>query len=144
MSVIVHRRSNAQRSHLTLSEQGALAAEIALTYARVRLLLLRGRDMREAVTSIRERARPFTGDTLSFARHLGAIVDGYLRRLPGDTRCLTRSLVLLTMLSRRGLGGNLVIGVRTAPSFGAHAWVELDGRPLLQPIEPTGQRLVEL
>jgi hypothetical protein len=144
MAAIVHRRSEAELGRFTFVERLSLAAEIALSYVRVRVLLRDGHDMNEALAAIRARARPASGDTMRFARHLGAIVDGYLRRLPGDTRCLARSLVLLSMLSRRGLGGELIIGVRTAPSFGAHAWVELDGRPLLQPIEPTGHRLVEL
>jgi hypothetical protein len=142
MAPIVHRRAPADQRRLNVVERGALAAEIAVSYARVRLLMRR-QDMRDAVGAIRARAQPATGDTPQFAAHMGAVVDGYLNRLPGDTRCLARSLVLLTMLARRGLGGTLIIGVRTAPTFGAHAWVELDGRPLLQPIEPTGRRLVE-
>jgi hypothetical protein len=143
MTVIVQARGDADR-RFTAGERLRLGAEIAVTYLRVRALLLRGNDMRKAVAAIRAGARPPAGDHERFAGRLGAIVDGYLRRLPGDTRCLTRSLVLLAMLGRRGIVGRLVIGVRAAPRFGAHAWVELDGRPLLQPIEPTGQRLVEL
>jgi hypothetical protein len=141
--VIVRERGDAAR-RFTAAERIRLAAEIAVSYLRVRLLLLRGNDMRKAVAAVRARARPPAAGGERFAGRLGAIVDGYLRRLPGDTRCLTRSLVLLSMLARRGIGGQLVIGVRAAPHFGAHAWVELDGRALLQPIEPTGQRLVEL
>jgi Transglutaminase-like superfamily len=140
---IVHRRAPGDRPRLSVLERAALAGEIAVSYVRVRLLMRR-QDMRDAVAAIRARARPATGDTAQFAAHLGAVVDGYIGRLPGDTRCLARSLVLMTMLARRGLDGTLIIGVRTAPAFGAHAWVELDGRPLLQPIEPTGKRLVEL
>jgi hypothetical protein len=143
MELIVHHRGATDR-RFTVGERIRLSAEIAVSYARIRLLLLRGNDMRNAVAAVRARMRPSTGESGSFPGRLGAIVDGNLRRLPGDTRCLTRSLVLLSMLARRGIGGTLVIGVRAAPSFGAHAWIELDGRALLQPIEPTGQRLVEL
>jgi len=39
--------------------------------------------------------------------------------------------VLLRLLARRGRRGHIVIGVRKAGSFGAHAWVELDGRPVV-------------
>jgi hypothetical protein len=143
MRALVHRRAGAELRRFSVVERLALAGEIAVSYGRVRLLL-RDHDMNEVVARVRSSTRPPTGDTPQFASRLGAIVDGYLGRLPGDTRCLTRSLVLLTMLARRGIGGTLIIGVRSAPTFGAHAWVELDGRPLLQPIERTGQRLVEI
>ncbi len=144
MLPIVHRRHETTIRRLKPLERVLVAAEIAVTYVGVRILMLRDRDMRSVVARIRSRRRPASGDTAALALHLGAIVDGHLRRLPGDTRCLARSLVLLAMLARRGLGGSVVIGVRSAPTFGAHAWVELDGRSLLQPIEPTGSRLVEL
>jgi hypothetical protein len=37
----------------------------------------------------------------------------------------------------------LIIGVRSEPSFAAHAWVEQSGRPVL-PTDETYRRLVEL
>lgn len=45
-------------------------------------------------------------------------------------RCLVRSMALQRMLSRHGVeGAELRIGVRMQEGeFGAHAWVELDGR----------------
>jgi hypothetical protein len=67
-----------------------------------------------------------------------------LERLPSDSRCLTRSLVVTRVLARRGIGASLVIGVAPAPNFAAHAWVELDGVPLLPALESTYSRLVEL
>jgi hypothetical protein len=53
-----------------------------------------------------------------------------------------QSLVLVGLLSRRGIGSVLVVAVRSDPDFRAHAWVEHNRRPLL----PTGGygRLVEL
>ena len=49
-------------------------------------------------------------------------------------RCLTRSLVLVRLLQRRGLTAELRIGVdRTSPSFAAHAWVEHAGVALGEP-----------
>ncbi len=67
-----------------------------------------------------------------------------LSYLPGDTRCLRRSLVLTRMLARRGIPGRLVIGARTSPEFLAHAWVECSGVPVLSPEGETFGRLVEL
>jgi hypothetical protein len=52
-----------------------------------------------------------------------------------------QSLVLIGLLSRRGISSVLVIGVKSSPDFEAHAWVEHNDRALL----PSGEfrRLVE-
>lgn len=76
------------------------------------------------------------------ARRLGGAVGKTLRLLPTDSRCLIRSLVLTRMLARRSIPNTLVIGVRKAPEFEAHAWVEHEGRPILPAGEYT--RLTEL
>jgi hypothetical protein len=55
-----------------------------------------------------------------------------------------RSLVLMALLDRRDIGSSLVIGVRPGERFGAHAWVELAGRPLLPRGESEFERFVEL
>jgi len=67
-----------------------------------------------------------------------------LALLPGDTRCLARSLVLTRLLARRGIPAKLVIGARTTPEFLAHAWVECAGHPVLAPGDESFGRLVEL
>jgi hypothetical protein len=51
-----------------------------------------------------------------------------MRRAPDD--CLARSLALYRFLRSAGVAAEHVIGVRRFP-FGAHAWVECDGAPLL-------------
>jgi hypothetical protein len=129
--------------HFSIAEKLALTAEITLSYVRVRWLMQRG-DVRATVTAVRRTSAAPSSCAPEFPNRLGGIVEARLRLLPGDTRCLARSLVLLRLLARRGLSGTLVIGVRTEPAFGAHAWVELDGRALLNPIEATGSRLIEL
>jgi hypothetical protein len=48
---------------------------------------------------------------------------------PGRAECLEQSMVLLILLRRRGLPAQLRLGVQNFP-FAAHAWVELDGRPI--------------
>jgi|GEM_PF-500640 len=55
------------------------------------------------------------------------------RYVPRST-CLSRSLALQTMLGRRGLAAELRIGVSRdgAGPLDAHAWVELNGRKLLE------------
>jgi hypothetical protein len=144
--VTVRRHPDEALRDFTPLEKLALTLEITFAYVHVRWLMRRG-DLRAALAEVR-RTPPrhaTSGEGHPFAGRLGSIVDGRLRHLPGDTRCLARSLVLLKLLARRGFPhGLLIIGVRTEPTFGAHAWVELDGRSLLQPIEASGSRLVEL
>lgn len=45
-----------------------------------------------------------------------------------------RSLVLTSLLVRRGLATNVVIGVTCDDGFAAHACVEDGGLPLLRPV----------
>lgn len=48
---------------------------------------------------------------------------------PGRAVCLEQSLALYVLLRRRGVPAELRVGVQVYP-FYAHAWVELDGRPV--------------
>ena len=54
------------------------------------------------------------------------------RRVPGAS-CLTQSLALHCLLTRAGHRSQIRIGVAkdTEAGFGAHAWVECAGQPLL-------------
>jgi hypothetical protein len=85
-----------------------------------------------------------SAEMLADARRLGRAVTRLLVLLPGDTRCLVRSLVLTRLLARRGIPATLVIGARSGPDFLAHAWVELTGDPVLSPGDGSFGRLVEL
>jgi hypothetical protein len=124
-----------------------LAAEILRIYARVRWLM-REDDVRETVTALRS-APPTDGNgdvsvaPLHTAVRLGHAVARTLSPLPTDSRCLARSLVLTRLLARRGIDSTLVIGVRSVP-FGAHAWVERDGVPVLPTEGSEFRRLTEL
>jgi hypothetical protein len=90
------------------------------------------------------RAASEASPALVEAHRLGAAVMRTLALLPGDTRCLARSLVLTQLLARREIPATLVIGARTGPDFLAHAWVEHAGAPVLPPGEGSFARLVEL
>jgi hypothetical protein len=119
------------RRRLTTLERASLATEIVITYVVVRWQIRR-RDLPTAVAVLRTRRprarpRPLDGDD----RRLAAIAERVLARLPGDSRCLTRSLVVLTMLARRGIEVRLILAARPTPSFAAHAWIEREGHPLL-------------
>lgn len=121
-----------------------LALEILTAYARVRTALMRS-DFQATLERIRSREQPAPrhgrAEFVSGLR-LGRAVSRTLVLLPTDSRCLMRSLVLTELLVRRGIASSLVIGVRSAPDFEAHAWVECAGAPLLPDKEY--ERLVEL
>ena len=125
-----------------------LACEVLGAYVRVRLVL-RGRTLPQAVAELRTGARrsaigpagpPAGGEEL----RLGRAVVRVLRVLPSDSRCLMRSLVLVFLLCRRQVETTLVVAARPAPTFAAHAWVERDGRALLDPGDAAYSRLLEL
>jgi hypothetical protein len=127
-------------------DKAALGVEIVVAYGRA------WRELRRAsIEQVVERLRPpaarpeLPGKAeREEARSLGWVVVRTLRFLPGDTRCLRRSLVLLQLLARRGIAARLVIGVRTGPDFLGHAWVECGGVPVLTPLDGSFGRLVEL
>ena len=146
--MIVTRDPQTSFKPFTRVEKLRLIGEISTTYVRVRWLV-RNRTMQQAVAVIRGPVGPEDGSEVPkelqwFALRLGRAVERNLEKLPGDTRCLTRSLVLQAMLARRGMTSTLVIGVQPGPTFGAHAWVEMRGLALLSPTEYAGGRLAEL
>jgi hypothetical protein len=125
-----------------------LVLEILAAYVPA-LLRLRRRQLPELVAAarrcrLRVRIHEPTSDTRRTALRLGHAVSRTLAVLPADGRCLVSSLVLSRMLARRGIAASLVVAVRHEPEFGAHAWVEHEGRPLLRPGVVGYKRLVEL
>ncbi|HEX5831462.1 MAG TPA: lasso peptide biosynthesis B2 protein, partial [Gemmatimonadaceae bacterium] len=70
-------------------------------------------------------------ERLARALRLARVVELAARHGVASGNCLSRSLTLLDLMAREGLGGELRIGVRTGDGgIDAHAWVELDGRVL--------------
>ena len=97
-----------------------LAIEILSVYARVRWLMAR-RELPDVVQTLRASAdsRWVVGGERELQagggwRYALSVVKT-LRLLPADSRCLMRSLVLLSVLARRGARTTLVIGVRADP-----------------------------
>lgn len=132
---------------LTAGERVRLSAEIVSAYVHARRVLRRA-PIESVVAELRsqrsDRSPPSPLGSLDEARRLGWAVTRALALLPGDTRCLARSLVLTRLLARRGIPAKLVIGARAEPAFLAHAWVEHDGDPVLAPGDTSFGRLVEL
>jgi hypothetical protein len=127
-------------------EKAALGLEIVAAYSRARWLLWRT-DLPTTVAALRS-VTADDGGSSTHARQaglrLGRVVDRALRRLPFDSRCLMRSLVLVSLLAQRGIHSVLVIAVTPEPEFRAHAWVESDGVPFLEPAGEPFSRIVEV
>jgi hypothetical protein len=120
-----------------------LRAEIAWTTLRVRRLLRRN-DLSAALDRCRSAAArgepaPSRDDVVRIAR----AVRRTLGALPGDSRGLIASLVLIAVLARRGLDASLVVG-RPRNGLGAHAWVEVGGLPALPAAKDKFAQLVAL
>lgn len=131
---------------LTALARLSLAVEVLRTYAEVKRLLRR-KDLKTTTSALRDRAPDGRWlepglETRWQGVRLAKAVTRTLTFVPGDTRCLTQSLVLTGLLSRRGISSVLVVAVDPGPEFKAHAWVEHGDAPLL----PTGEygRLLEL
>lgn len=134
-------------SPLNSVARARLAAEIVAAYLQARRELRRA-PIESVVAALRsDRSLPPLTQgphALTEARRLGWAVARTLKLMPGDTRCLARSLVLTRLLALRGIPAKLVIGARADPDFLAHAWVECDGQPVLSPGDGSFARLVEL
>jgi len=128
-------------------ERVRLAREIVAAYLQARRELRRA-PIESVVAALRAEASPAPltpgPHELEEARRLGWTVARTLKLMPGDTRCLARSLVLTRLLARRGIPAKLVIGAQVDPEFFAHAWVEYDGQPVLSSGDGLFGRLVEL
>jgi len=131
---------------LTAREKAVLGVEIVRAYSRARWLLWRS-DLPTTLTVLRADAGVPVADQVEAGRtgvRLGTAVGKTLRHLPFDSRCLMRSLVLTRLLARRGIETSFVIAVKPDSEFVAHAWVERNGVPLLEPAEDEFARIVEL
>lgn len=128
-----------------------LTAEVLSTYLHVRWVM-RDDDAERSVSRLRADARnsaespqPASESNLELlaALRLSHATRRVLAILPSDSRCLFRSLTLMCLLERRGISQTLVLAVRPQP-FSAHAWVEVEGKPVLPDGEPGYERLLEL
>jgi hypothetical protein len=138
--------AGAGRVHLGPSEKLALAWEILRIYVHARVLLVR-KTLPEVLHDLRGGRtldQAYDPEIFREGVRLGRRMNRLLASLPLDALCLVRSCVLVGLLTRRGIGCTLVIGVKPEPSFEAHAWVECAGVPLLDPAGPEYSRLTEL
>ncbi|WP_236677142.1 lasso peptide biosynthesis B2 protein [Streptomyces actinomycinicus] len=107
-----------------------LAARTAVALARL-LGHMPPRRLRFMLYLARCGAAPATGAQALAARHAVVAVSN---RCAGPW-CLQRSLSTALLCRLRGVWPTWCTGVRTEP-FRAHAWVEVDGRPIGEPHPP--------
>jgi len=88
----------------------------------------------------RRRVTPPDGaDIDRVTSEVGRWVDALMRRgrpviRPG---CLTRGITLYHALRHRGIDVHLCFGIgRDDEAMAGHCWLDLDGRPLLEPVDP--------
>jgi hypothetical protein len=135
-----------QRVALSRLGKARLAGEILAAYVRARWWLRRC-GLEETVARLRGtvtiEGTP-ESEQIRTGIKLGRIVEKTLSGLPADSRCLVRSLVLTSLLARRGIASTFVIGGTLETQFEGHAWVEYAGVQLLPAGEAANGRLVEL
>jgi transglutaminase-like putative cysteine protease len=110
------------------------AEEKATLFAALALLLgvrvgLRALGLQRVLATLDRRLTlaPAEGTDTDFLALRTARLVAVAARLAGGT-CLARSIVLVSLLKRRGIPAELRIGVRkTEGGFEAHAWVEAAG-----------------
>jgi hypothetical protein len=121
-----------------------LTGEVLWTYALVRAAMANW-DVRTTADWLRRTCAHPWGPTGAIPdQRLAEATVRVLSRLPTDSRCLMRSLVLIGVLSRRDIDATLVVGVQPGETFAAHAWVERGARELLSSAEGEYARLLEV
>ncbi|QHC21489.1 lasso peptide biosynthesis B2 protein [Streptomyces sp. GS7] len=117
-SVVPHR------TKVRLSPGRRLLVLLAVAVAR-RLAAKPPARTRAILTRLRRGAREATYEEARAARE--AVVAVSLR-CAGDEGCLPRSLATVLLCRVRGTWPTWAVGVRARLPFGAHAWVEAEGR----------------
>jgi hypothetical protein len=137
------RADLAGRDRLTVPRRTLVAAEILIEYAGA-WWGLRRKGLGPTLAAVERPPETDEPRERIIGARMGRAVDRLLSRLPSDSRCLIRAVVLARVLARRGIGSKVVLGVKAGSEFTAHAWVEHCGRPLLPPGEYGSGRLTEL
>lgn len=100
------------------------------------LLVAKARLVFGSFERLRLRLEQATGEisgSPAEAARVAWAVEVVSRRLPMTDNCLVRAVATLSILRRRGLPGELRLGVarETGREFEAHAWVECEGEILV-------------
>jgi hypothetical protein len=86
---------------------------------------------------------PLTEQTRANVRRAAQMVGVACRRHPLRSSCLPRTIVLWTLLRRRGIAADVRIGVRydSEGELQAHSWLEWNGEVLNDAAEVSNQYL---
>lgn len=114
---------------------GALA-RVSVGIARLLVMLPPGR-LRRVLAVLSRGSRPATERQAAYARQAAVTVSVRCAGLG----CLQRSVAAAVMCRLQGAWPDWCSGFRTEP-FGAHAWVEVDGRPVGEPADMSRFRTV--
>jgi hypothetical protein len=119
---------------LPASERRMVLVAIAqLTRASIELRAFRGRRT-IALLGVLQSPEPLDSaarEHLRDAELVGRSVTRVASKLPWRPTCLPQALAAKRMLARRGIASELHLGV-TSPTVGqAHAWVTVDGQPVV-------------
>jgi hypothetical protein len=113
-----------ERNKVRLSPFGQARARWAV--GRARLLARKSpKEIRTRLESLSRGAPPARYQDVQSAHD--AILTVSLRCC-GEEACVPRSLAVVLLCRARGVWPTWCLGVRTRPPFGAHAWVEAEGR----------------
>jgi hypothetical protein len=83
---------------------------------------------------------PALPDAAEVAESVALMVMAAAERQPIPAKCLAKSVTLWFLLARLGIDSKVRIGVTKFDGvFDAHAWIEIDGRVLLDPSGVVGQ-----
>jgi hypothetical protein len=119
--------SQDRRRHLPLRRR--LAVRTAVGLARL-LVLLPAHRLQRVLSVLSRGARPAGADETTAVRD--AVLATSLA-MNGLRNCLPRSVAVTLLCRARGSWPTWCVGVRTAPPFTAHAWVEAEGRLIGEP-----------
>ncbi|MFK4146491.1 lasso peptide biosynthesis B2 protein [Streptomyces sp. NPDC004065] len=112
------------RPRSAVSRRARLAARLAVAGAKP-LTRLPPDRIRRLLTLLARGARPAGFEQAAAARDAVTTVSLVCA---GREGCLQRSLATALLCRARGTWPTWCVGVRTAPPFAAHAWVEAGGR----------------
>lgn len=117
-----------------LPAQRRMAGLVAVAAARLMLLATRSRPtrIRRVLTLMGRRAVPATTATTTAAHTAVTTVS---LRCASPHGCLLRSLAIVLLCRARGQQPVWCVGVR-APQVASHAWVEAEGAPVGEHIDP--------
>lgn len=82
-------------------------------------------------------ARLLEPAVIRLAFKVGRAAERAGRWSPWSPRCLERALTAAILLRVRGIPCRLVVGVKAGEAFGAHAWLEVQGDPVVGRSERT-------